>query len=63
MLLQGKSQPACKGRKIIKPGHCVDMWFSYQTSEGNISLNSAFSHTKARYYHSPDDDFIFGQAL
>lgn len=42
-----------KGRKIMKPSHCVDVWFSYQTSEGNISLNTVFSHTKAHYIFIP----------
>lgn len=37
----------------MKPGHCVDVWFSYQTSEGNISLNTVFSHTKAHYIFIP----------
>lgn len=40
--------PARDG-KTIEPGHCVDTRFSYQTSEGTISQNTAFSHTKADY--------------
>lgn len=44
----GQRQPAGESRKIIKPGHCVDMWFSYQTSEDSISPTTAFSHPKTR---------------